>query len=230
MNIYELFRHASGNSTVTRKKLIEIWETYCPEVPLNLLELHRKIHHQKLYLAYWKPVNKYAPLAVEKGNYIDEAGNIFNTETRTRTTKNWQQMSVYYLSKGTNALSRKYQKDQGFKAVIEKIGDRSFHLVYINQHTIPKWDPKSQTICLDVRTDLHNQIEKLLQQKYIVLRCIPLSEENQYDLWLFHRSTHKLKHHIATVIGESIGLGKTSKGSKKSGHIKNAKKITEALL
>lgn len=230
MNIYQLFREASNRSILNRKKLLEIREKYCPDIPVSFLEAHRKIYHQQLYLNYWHPVDRHAPIS-DVGSYIDVAGNIKATGTRLRHGDEWRTISVYPLRDPDNksALAHKYRTDSGFAEVIDIFSDRTVHPVFINELTIPKWEPRSKTICMDKRTDFTRNVERLMKYSVVVLRCKPLEEENQYQLWTLSRKTKVFKVQIATIINNSIGLGKTQKGSKRSGLNKNAKQVTERL-
>jgi len=230
MNIYQLFREASNRSTLNRKKLLEIGKKHCPEIPISLLEAHRKIYHQQLYLNYWRPENRHAPTS-DVGSYIDVYGNIKATGTRLRHGDTWRTKSIYTLRDPGNksALAHKYRTDSDFAEVLDIFSDRTMHPVFINDLTIPKWEPRSKTICMDRRTDVTRNVEKLMKYSVMVLRCKPLDEENQYQLWTLSIRNKVIKVQIATIINNSIGLGKTQKGSKRSGLNKNAKQVTERL-
>ncbi len=229
MNIYTIFRKASNRGTLTRKKLTDIWQTHCPRVPFALMEAHRKIYHQQLWLNYWHPVNRFAPEA-EYGNYIDLYGNIKDTDTRTRTGGSWSYHGTYALRDPGNksALAHKYRRNKEFADILDIFNDRTLHPQFINDHTLPKWEPRSNTLCLDPRSEFNKSVERMLNYNVLVLRCTPL-ENDQYDLWTISRRTRTLKRHVATIVGTSIGLGKSKHGSKRSGFIKNAKQITKHL-
>ena len=229
MNIYHLFRLASRRSTLNRDKMLEIWRTYCPEVPLSLIEAHRKIYHQQLWLAYYKPVVSSAPDA-DVGNYIDQFGNIKATKTRLRSEGSWTYYGCYALRDPSNksALAHKYRTNKDFADILDVFNDRHLNPIFITELTIPKWDPRSKTICMDIRTEFNKNVERLLKYNELVLRCTPLGDA-QFDLWTLSRKNKVFRRRIATIIGDSIGLGKSKHGSRRSGAITNANKITATL-
>ena len=229
MNIYHLFRLASKRSTLNRNKMLEIWRNHCPEVPLYLIEAHRKIYHQQLWLSYYRPLDPDARDA-DVGNYIDQYGNIKATKTRPKSEGAWTYFGTYTLKDQSNksALAHKYRTNKDFADVLDIFSNKRLNPIFINELTIPKWEPRSKTICMDIRTEFNKNVERLLKYNELVLRCTPLGD-NQYDLWTLSRKNKVFHRRVATIVGDSIGLGKTKNGSKRSGAIKNAHKITATL-
>lgn len=225
MNIYDIFRKHSPRSNVSYSKLIEIHQTYCPKVPWNLMVEHRKIYHLQRTLSYWAPQHRKASES-DVGGYIDHLGVIRDTDTLAKNQ--WTETSPYANQHNWAKLKKKLLSDTGRKAIAVFMNDRNVNVVYINDLTIPKWDPRSKTLCLDPGTEATARAAGLLKYKQLILRLKPL-EGDQYELWTLSRKTKTLKCQIATIIGNSIGLGKSKHGSKRSGQLKVAKTVASKL-
>lgn len=186
---------------------------------------HRKIYHLQRTLSYWAPQHRKAPES-ETGGYIDHLGKIRATNTLAKN--HWSESSPYTNSSNWSKVKQKLLADTDRKAIAVFMNDRNVNVVYINEHTIPKWDPNSKTLCLDPGTEAAAHAATLLRYNQLVLRLKPL-ENDQYELWTLSRKTKKLKCQIATIIGNSIGLGKSKHGSKRSGQLKVAKTVASKL-
>ena len=225
MNIYDVFRKHSPRSNVSCSKLKEIHQTYCPKVPWILLVEHRKIYHTQRSLSYWAPQHRKAPES-DVGGYIDHLGVIRDTDTLAKNQ--WTETSPYAKQHNWAKLKKKLMSDTDRKAIAAFMNDRNVNVVFINEHTIPKWDPNSKTLCLDRGTEATAHAADLLKYNQLVLRLKPL-ENDQYELWTLSRKTKTLKCQIATIIGNSIGLGKSKHGSMRSGQLNVARTVASKL-
>lgn len=227
MNIYDVFRQNFGRQNITRKQLRSIADKHCPNIPINLLEMHRKIYHLQLQLSYWRPINSHAE-ASDIGGYIDARGEIRDTCVRSRDR--WDTNFPFKL-RGEKAISskqRRYNTDEYYKHILDILNDARINIVFINETAIPKWDPRSLTLCLDPISEVSRRAESLLGWKCLVLRCLPLGSD-QYELWTLTKKSKKLECRIATIVGNTIGLGKTKGTSARSNLYHTAKKITQRL-
>jgi hypothetical protein len=225
MNIYDIFRKHSPRSNISITKLKEIHQEYCPEVPWSLMVDHRKIYHLQRNMSYWAPEVRTAPES-NTGGYIDHLGNVRATNTITKN--GWRDTSLYANQHDWPKLKRKLLSNTDRKALAVFMNDRAVNVVYINDLTIPKWEPRSKTLCLDPGTELAAHATELLKYNQLVLRLKPLAGD-QYELWTLSRKTKTLKCQIATIIGNTIGLGKSKHGSKRSGQLKVSKAVAESL-
>lgn len=227
MNIYDIFRIHSPNSPVNRKKLREIQALHCPNLPINLLEAHRKIYHLQLQLRYWRPLVRKAKESTV-GGFIDNRGVIRNTEIIYKNRYS-EQVCYPYICQEKDKQNTKYKLlNSARKSCYKMLSDRRYNLVFINEHTVPKWCPKSLTICLDLRTELLDKVTAMLTYRFIVLRLKELTP-NQYEIWLFDYKKKELRNCLATILGDSISLSKTPSGGKRSAELKVSKKVTESL-
>jgi hypothetical protein len=228
MNIYDIFMRTSPKTPVSLKQLAAIKETHCPDINARLLDHHRRIYHlQQQARQCWIPENRRAEEA-DVGNYIKYDGTILNTTCGVPTDL-WVNKHIYSNNGDPDKVRRYFLDKANAKLPIYRIlQDRRYNIVFINEHTIPKYEPRSRTICTDVRTEQFESIERKLRGSYLVLRC-RLIEGNQYDLWTLSLRNKKLKQQIATIDGDVIGLGKTKRGSQLSKTIKVGHKITAAL-
>jgi hypothetical protein len=227
MNIYDIFRKHSPRGNLSVSKLQKIHEEICPGMPWALMVEHRRIYHLQRSLSFWKPVVRNAPEA-DTGGFIDHRGVIRATNTST-PKQAWYESSPYATHNEKRALKIKQLKDADRKNIAIFMNDRNVNVIYINEHTVPKWEPRSKTICLDKANETTELISRLLGYNHLVLRAEPLPTENQYDLWTISKRTKTLKRQVATIQGNTIGLGKSKHGSKRSGQIKVTKAVTEQL-
>ena len=226
MNIYnELQKLANKNGTVTLKKLnLLSAQTGCN---ISLLWEHRRVFHQMTQIRR-RPINKNAPIS-DKGNFIDSDGNLRATSARPRaTSSSWSDKTPtkYYEIRATRERTVRVHRFETCKFVYDFFDDRQYNVVFINENTIPKYCPKSRTICLDRRSNFTDRVQKHLK-KVLVLRAIPL-QNNQFNV-IFMRQDHSIHQSIATITETTFGLGKTVSGSARSMRTKTKKAVTAAL-
>lgn len=228
MNIYDIFLRTSPRTPISASQLREIGAKYCPNVNFHLLEHHRRIYHlQQLARQCWRPENRSAKEA-DVGDFIAYDGTILDTKAGVRHDL-WSDKNIYTNGFCISITLKYFLTKANIKLPIYRIlQDRRYNIVFINEHTIPKYEPRSRTICTDVRTEQFESVEQKLRGSYLVLRCQHI-ENNQYDLWTLSLRNKKIKQQVATIEGDIIGLGKTARGSQLSKTIKVGHKITAAL-
>ena len=230
MNIYDIFLETSPRTPVSYKQLIAIKQKHCPDVSQYLLEHHRRIYHLQQHARNcWKPENRKAP-ETDRGNFITYDGRILDTKCKEPGNAYYgKTVSTAYNETRIKGVKLKLlHRDNPRWTMYVNLQDHRFNIIFINEHTIPKYEPRSKTICSDVRTPQFEQVERKLRGNHLVLRCT-LIENNQYDLWTLSLKNLKLKRQVATIDGDVIGLGKTKRGSELSKTIKVGHKITAAL-
>lgn len=227
MNIYDIFRRASPDSNISLSKLQEIHRRYCAGVPFQLLCEHRKIYHLQRQLRFLKPAWHKAPES-DTGDYIDARGVLRDTQTIKK--REWSATSPHTYSAGWTRLQQvRLARGGDYWPIARFLDDRTINITFINEHTIPKWEPRNKNLSMDQPSDLTTNIEELLNSSCLVLRAKPLALTGQYELWTLSRKNLVLKVQIVTIRDQTIGIGKTPAGSLRAMLNRLAKAVTNKL-
>jgi hypothetical protein len=157
---------------------------------------------------------------------MDMLGNLHATGFRRVDPWTHRNPSHYYAERFDGKTSKTYKWDQ-YHLIYNFFEDRRINVIWINQHTIPKYDPQSLSLSMDQPGTHTEVIQPLVQNQYLVLRA-EYAGENEYEIVVITRKYNIKKFH-AVVTGNIIGLGKSKSGSKRALVNKVVKATTAAL-